>query len=109
MLSFVGNYVWTHYFYRLLRATYTFSAHRVNFVPIAMFLCTHAYFCTYHSLTTLALRRWWSSSAHAMLPGRAAQRAASAALVLALALLTALTEAVTIQNFPYYDIQDRAW
>ena len=109
MISFVGNYVWTHYFYRLLRATYTFRAHRVNFVPVAMFLCTHAYFCTYHSLTTLALRRWWSSKAHAMLPGRAAQRAASAALVLALALLTALTEAVTIQNFPYYDIEDRAW
>ena len=85
VLSFVGNYVWTHYFYRLLRATYTFSAHRVNFVPIAMFLCTHAYFCTYHSLTTLALRRWWSSRAHALLPSRALQRAASAALVLALA------------------------
>ncbi len=28
--SFIGNYVWTHYFYRLLGAAYTFPAHRLN-------------------------------------------------------------------------------
>lgn len=28
--SFIGNYFWTHYFYRLLGASYTFPAHRLN-------------------------------------------------------------------------------
>jgi cycloeucalenol cycloisomerase len=108
ILSFIGNYFWTHYFYRLLRATYTFSAHRINFVPIAMFLCTHAYFCTYHTLTTLVLRRWYSSATYYLL-GEKLKLVISAGLIFALALFTALTEAVTIQNFPYYHIEDREW
>lgn len=28
--SFIGNYFWTHYFYTLLGASYTFTAHRLN-------------------------------------------------------------------------------
>lgn len=108
ILSFIGNYVWTHYFYRLLRATYTFSAHRINFVPIAMFLCTHAYFCTYHTLTTVLLRRFWTSATYCLL-GKTAKAIVSAGLILTLAIFTALTEAVTIQNFPYYRIEDREW
>lgn len=30
VFSFVGNYVWTHYFYDILGASYTFPAHRLN-------------------------------------------------------------------------------
>ena len=30
VFSFVGNYFWTHYFYELLGAAYTFPAHRLN-------------------------------------------------------------------------------
>jgi cycloeucalenol cycloisomerase len=30
IFSFIGNYFWTHYFYRLLGAAYTFPAHRLN-------------------------------------------------------------------------------
>ena len=30
IFSFVGNYLWTHYFYRLLGASYTFPSWRLN-------------------------------------------------------------------------------
>lgn len=30
IFSFIGNYFWTHYFYTLLGAAYTFPAHRLN-------------------------------------------------------------------------------
>jgi cycloeucalenol cycloisomerase len=30
VFSFIGNYFWTHYFYRLLGASYTFPAHQLN-------------------------------------------------------------------------------
>ena len=30
IFSFVGNYLWTHYFYRLLGAQYTFPSWRLN-------------------------------------------------------------------------------
>ena len=30
IFSFIGNYFWTHYFYKILGATYTFPAHRLN-------------------------------------------------------------------------------
>jgi len=53
VISYVGNYFWTHYFYNLLGASYTFKAWRINNVPIALFFCTHAYFCFYHTMTTV--------------------------------------------------------
>ena len=53
----VGNFYWTHHFYNLLGAKYTFDAHRINDVPISMFMATHAYFCFYHSLTNICIRR----------------------------------------------------
>lgn len=30
IFSFIGNYFWTHYFYQLLGASYTFPAHMLN-------------------------------------------------------------------------------
>ena len=30
IFSHIGNYFWTHYFYELLGAEYTFKAHRLN-------------------------------------------------------------------------------
>lgn len=35
VFSFVGNYLWTHYFYRLLGAEYTFRSWRLNDVTTA--------------------------------------------------------------------------
>ena len=109
VLSFVGSYFWTHYFYSLLGATYTFKAHRLNGVPISMFLAAHGYFVLYHALTNAALRRWHTSAFAARLPGSGALRnAGTIGLVFALAWVTAFIEAFTIQGFPYYHIVDRA-
>lgn len=118
IFSFIGNYFWTHYFYRLLGASYTFPAHRLNEasvgwarvagrvvhsaqaalharrglqpaapaeggsigpprwvpgppplwapalhlptclqVPITLYFMTHAYFCLYHALANILIRR----------------------------------------------------
>jgi cycloeucalenol cycloisomerase len=108
VISYVGNYFWTHYFFSLLGASYTFPSWRINDVPIPMFLATHAYFCTYHSLTTMALRRWWSGHTYARLPGWL-RPLGTGALVCAMAWFTAFTEAFTIQGFPYYAIKDRLY
>ena len=35
IFSFIGNYYWTHYFYNLLGAAYTFKAHRLNDVSFS--------------------------------------------------------------------------
>lgn len=34
IFSFVGNYLWTHYFYSLLGASYSFPAHKLNEVRL---------------------------------------------------------------------------
>ena len=33
ILSFIGNYLWTHYFYQVLGAEYTFPSWQLNQVP----------------------------------------------------------------------------
>lgn len=96
VFSFIGNYFWTHYFYQLLGASYTFDAHRLNNVPIALILITHAYFILYHTLSTLLLRRirgwgiipWWI-------------------VILVMSYITAFMETWTIERFPYYAFVDR--
>ena len=110
ILSFIGNYFWTHYFYNLLGAAYTFQAHRLNDVPVSLMLITHAYFATYHTFTTIALRRFWSGGWYgAEGRGVAARAFASCLLVGALAYFTAFMETWTISSFPYYTIRNRAW
>ena len=70
ILAWIANYLWTHYFYAVLHATYTFQAHRLNDVPFALYLITHSYFHLYHVLSSILLRvtlpragcggwRWW--------------------------------------------------
>jgi cycloeucalenol cycloisomerase len=109
VISYVGNYFWTHYFFTLLGADYTFPSWRINHVPIAMFLATHAYFCTYHTLTTMALRRWWTSGVYTRGLPAWLRTASTWALVAVLAWFTAFLEAFTIQGFPYYRIRDRQY
>ena len=102
VFSFIGNYWYTHYFYGVLKADYTFDAHRLNDVPIALYFMTHAYFMFYHVLTNCALRRV-----------RSAFRADSrrfvfeCVLVGAMAYTTAFMESLTICGFPYYRFEDR--
>jgi cycloeucalenol cycloisomerase len=55
--SHIGNYFWTHYFYRLLGARYTFESWRLNDVPYCLFLITQAYFILYHALSNKVNRQ----------------------------------------------------
>ena len=57
VFSFIGNYWYTHYFYSVLQARYTFPAHRLNDVPIALYFATHFYFVTYHTFSNILLRK----------------------------------------------------
>jgi len=108
IVVFVGSYLWTHYFYTLLKATYTFQAWRLNDVPFAMYLAAHGYFVLYHSATNMALRRWYTSRYYATLPPAFAT-AGTGVLVIVMAWVTAFMEAFTIQGFPYYHIEDRSF
>lgn len=104
IFSFIGNYFWTHYFYSLLGASYTFPAHRLNDVPITLYFMTHAYFCLYHALANLLIRGVRSAAAPA---GPWAVAAAEAALVFALAYATAYGETFTIAHFPHYAFKNK--
>lgn len=105
ILSHVGNYFWTHYFFQLLGAEYTFDAHRLNGVPAALYLLTHAYFCFYHALANIVLRVAGRAAGRRW--GPAASVAARAAATLALAYATAVGETATIAHFPHYRFQVR--
>lgn len=60
-----------------------------------MFLLTHAYFCMYHALSSMAIRR----ALHAAQRwGRAAQLTAAGVVVLVLAYATAFMETLTISH-----------
>lgn len=104
IFGFIGNYFWTHYFYTMLGAKYTFDTYNLNGVPVPCYLATHAYFVFYHSLSSVVLRRTRAAT-------KGLNRHVSAAVfvgaVLALAYLTALMETVTISAFPYYDFESR--
>ena len=101
--SFIGNYWYTHYFYSVLKARYTMPSHRFNNVPIAMFLATHFYFCTYHVCISNGLLRYvdvtyargWKKSMLFVYT------------ILFLSYFTAFMETLTISSFPYYTFEDR--
>ena len=68
-------------------------------VPITLYFMTHAYFCFYHALSNVLLRR--CQHATARWP-RLLQHLAAAMLVFSLAYATAYMETLTIAHFPYY-------
>ena len=102
IFSFVGNYVWTHYFYSVLKAKYTFDAHRLNDVPISMFLMTHAYFMFYHAMTNSILRKIKTSYEKDVY-----RDVFYMVVVAALAYTTAFMETLTICAFPYWEFTNR--
>jgi len=74
-------------------------------VPITLYFMTHAYFCFYHAISNLlirrlsfAIRRWRPSMQHL----------ATALLVLSLSYATAFMETLTIAHFPYYTFKVRS-
>ncbi|GMH26721.1 hypothetical protein Nepgr_028564 [Nepenthes gracilis] len=104
LFSYVGNYFWTHYFFTVLGASYTFPSWRMNNVPHTTFLLTHVCFLFYHVTSNMTLRRLRYSLSH--LPQKF-QWLMEAACILALSYFIAYLETVAISNFPYYDFADR--
>lgn len=102
IFSFIGNYWYTHYFYSVLKASYSFPSHRLNDVPIALYFATHFYFVTYHTLSNMILRKietTYEPSAY--------RTAFFWAAVFAFSYFTAFMETLTISSFPYYCFEDR--
>ncbi|XP_002439200.2 cycloeucalenol cycloisomerase [Sorghum bicolor] len=104
IFSYVGNYFWTHYFFTVLGASYTFPSWRMNNVPHTTFLLTHACFLFYHMASNMTLRRLRHSAAH--LP-QSIRWLFEAAWILALSYFIAYLETLAIANFPYYEFVDR--
>ncbi|CAL4910497.1 unnamed protein product [Urochloa decumbens] len=104
IFSYVGNYFWTHYFFTVLGASYTFPSWRMNNVPHVTFLLTHACFLFYHMASNMTLRRLRHSTAH--LP-QSIRWLFEAAWILALSYFIAYLETLAIANFPYYEFVDR--
>jgi cycloeucalenol cycloisomerase len=108
IFSFVGNYFWTHYFYHVLGAAYSFPVEfNLNGVPFFLYLITHAYFCFYHSLTNIAIRLARGTRFYHGLTSPVARLAFNTLLVFALAVFTAFMETWTIASVPYYSHQDK--
>ncbi|WRX18167.1 hypothetical protein QQP08_010654 [Theobroma cacao] len=105
IFSYVGNYFWTHYFFTVLGASYTFPSWKMNDVPHTTFLLTHVCFLFYHVASNMTLRRLRHSITG--LPKKI-QLATEAAWILALSYFIAYLETLAISNFPYYDFVDRA-
>ena len=68
-------------------------------VPITLYFMTHAYFCFYHALSNVVLRRTMYAVQQSP---RICQWLSLATVVFVLAYITALMETVTIAHFPYY-------
>uniref|UniRef100_A0A7S3D735 Cycloeucalenol cycloisomerase n=1 Tax=Palpitomonas bilix TaxID=652834 RepID=A0A7S3D735_9EUKA len=102
-LAFVGNFLWTHYFYTQLGAKYTFQMeHRLNDVPLTCYLLTQPYFLMYHTVATLALRRIKTSTSMS----GATKLVVTVIAVCLMSYITAVMEAVTISAFPHYSFAD---
>jgi cycloeucalenol cycloisomerase len=97
IFSFIGNYWYTHYFYSVLGARYTFPALRLNDVPICLYFATHFYFVTYHTLSNMLLRKLES----AFLPN-GGRKVFFWGVVVAFAYFTAFMETLTISGFDKY-------
>jgi cycloeucalenol cycloisomerase len=102
IFSFIGNYWYTHYFYSVLKAEYLFPAHRLNDVPICLFLATHFYFVTYHTFANLILRKIETTFQNNRL-----RCVYFWSCTLGFSYFTAFMETLTISSFPYYRFEDR--
>lgn len=105
IFSYVGNYFWTHYFFTVLGASYTFPSWKMNDVPHTTFLLTHVCFLFYHVASNMTLRRLQHFVAD--FPENV-QLFIKGAWILALSYFIAYLETIAISNFPYYDFVDRA-
>lgn len=102
IFSFIGSYWYTHYFYTVLGARYLFSSHRLNDVPIALYFAAHFYFVTYHTASTLILRKIETTYA----PGTMRTIFFWSSIVV-FSYFTAFMETLSISSFPDYAFEDR--
>lgn len=102
IFSFIGNYWYTHYFYNVLKASYTFPAHRLNDVPIALYFATHFYFITYHTFSNLILRKIETRYQSGFM-----RTIFFWSCICAFSYFTAFMETLTISAFPCYTFEDR--
>jgi cycloeucalenol cycloisomerase len=102
IFSFIGNYWYTHYFYSVLRAKYTFSSHRLNDVPIALYFATHFYFVFYHTASNMLLRKIETTYTQGTM-----RTIFFWATILCFSYFTAFMETLTISGFPDYSFEDR--
>jgi len=100
--SFIGNYFYTHYFYTVLHARYTFVGLRLNDVPIGMYFATHFYFTFYHALSNCVIRYIDAEYKPNLL--RTIHKVLT---VFTLSYFTAFMESLTISHFPYYSFANR--
>ncbi|GAX76555.1 hypothetical protein CEUSTIGMA_g4001.t1 [Chlamydomonas eustigma] len=103
--GYVGNYFWTHYFFQVLGASYTMESHRLNGIPLVMYLMTHAYFNFYHAISNIVLRKTQTSLSKSPAWVR---WTAMAIVVFVLSYSTAFMETLTIAHYPYYTFVDRS-
>jgi cycloeucalenol cycloisomerase len=104
--NFIGNYFWTHYFFALLGASYTFPIkYTLNKIPPVCFLLTQPYFLTYHAFSNLILRFVRRKLAES---NKWVRLAAVCAVIALVSLFWAFAETKTIESFPYYTFTDRA-
>jgi cycloeucalenol cycloisomerase len=69
-----------------------------------LYFMTHAYFCFYHSLSNMVIRRVHAATENS---NRLFQVLSEVLTVFVLSYLTAIGETVTISHFPYYQFLDR--
>ena len=102
IFSFIGNYWYTHYFYSVLKAKYTFSSHRLNDVPIALYFATHFYFVFYHTAANMLLRKIETTYIQGTM-----RTVFFWATIFCFSYFTAFMETLTISGFPDYCFENR--
>jgi cycloeucalenol cycloisomerase len=71
-----------------------------------LYFITHAYFIFYHTITTIFLRRFWTSYFFQK-TSKIIQFLLNIFLIFSMAYFTAFMEAFTISSVPYYSVIDR--
>lgn len=99
--SFIGNYYFTHYFYSVLKAEYTYPSMRLNNVPIPMIYASHLCFSTYHACSNALLRKIETS-----FQKNTNRKLLVVAVIMVVAYLTAFIETLIGSSFPYYKVRD---
>ena len=102
IFSYVGNYFYTHYFYKVLGAAYSFPVViQLNEVPFFLYLITHAYFMSYFTFSTIGIRMLRTSNFYLKM-GTTGRVISNVILIFVMSVVTAFMETFTIQTVPYY-------